>query len=207
MENKKKKWYNPKINSSIYVTGLPPDITTEEASEYFTKCGIFRVDPHTGEKRIKLYEGTDGKRKGDALIQYAREESIDLALEHLNESEIRPGYKIHVERATFQQKGNEYQPRKKKKTDKLEIYRIKSEIERLFTWSEDEEQQKGLRIVVLKGVFTPEEISKEPDPAQFVKDLEEDIKVECTQKVGEVERIVVYEVIFFTFSAGTAIPI
>ncbi len=99
-----------------------------------------------------------------------------------------------MERATFQQKGNEYQPRKKKKTDKLELFRIKSEIQRLFTWSEDEQLQKGLRIVILKDVFTLEEAAKEPDPAQFFKELEEDIRAECEAKLGEVERIVVYDV-------------
>eukprot|EP01022_Parablepharisma_sp_SALTPOND_P014368 TRINITY_DN1947_c0_g1_i1.p1 TRINITY_DN1947_c0_g1~~TRINITY_DN1947_c0_g1_i1.p1 ORF type:complete len:498 (-),score=72.93 TRINITY_DN1947_c0_g1_i1:3959-5362(-) len=202
-QNKKKKWYNPKISASVYVTGLPPDISQEELSEYFSKCGILRVDPHTGEKKVKIYEESDGRRKGDALIQYARGESIELALEHLNESEIRPGYKIHVERARFQQKGEEYQPRKKKKTDKLELYRIKTEIERLFTWSEDEVLQKGLKIVVMKGVFTLEEVSKDPNPEQFFKELEEDIKMECEQKLGEVERIVVYEVLCLIVKAKT----
>ena len=96
-ENKKKKWYNPKFNSNVYVSGLPPDIGDEELADYFTRCGIIRLDPHTGAKKMKIY-GEPGARKGDALIGYARDESIELALEHLNESEIRPGWKIHVER-------------------------------------------------------------------------------------------------------------
>jgi HIV Tat-specific factor 1 len=97
-ENKKKKWYNCKMNTSVYVSGLPQDITIEEIDAHFTRCGIIRLDPHTGEKRIKVYTEKDGAKKGDALISYAREESLDLALEHLNESEIKPGFKIHVER-------------------------------------------------------------------------------------------------------------
>jgi len=170
------------------------DITEQEICDYFGKCGIFRIDPHTGQKKIKIYEGKDGQRKGDALIQFAREESIELALENLNDSEIRPGHKIHLERATFQQKGEEYQPRKKKKTDKLELFRIKSEIERLFTWNEDDTLEKGLRIVIMKNVFKQEELEQEPDPNIFIKELEEDIKTECEKKCGPVERIVVYEV-------------
>lgn len=86
------------MNTSVYVSGLPQDITIQELDEHFTRCGIVRLDPHTGEKRIKIYTEKDGGKKGDALISYAREESLDLALEHLNESEIKPGYKIHVER-------------------------------------------------------------------------------------------------------------
>jgi HIV Tat-specific factor 1 len=175
------------------VTGLPLDITEEELGTYFAKCGILRIDPHSGEKKIKIYEN-DGKRKGDALIQYAKEESVDLALEHLNDSEIRQGYKIRVERATFQQKGSEYQARKKKKTDKLELYRIKTEVERLFTWNEEEEEERGLRIVVLKGVFTPEEIGNAENKQQFLKEIEEDIRAECTEKLGEIDRLILYDV-------------
>jgi len=179
----------------VYVTGLPLDITEEELFNYFTKCGILRVDPHSGDKKIKIYE-ENGKPKGDALIQYAKEESVDLALEHLNDSEIRQGYKIRVERATFQQKGAEYQARKKKKTDKLELYRIKTEVERLFTWNEEDEEERGLRIVILKGVFTQEEIESAENKEQFLKEIEEDIKSECTEKLGEIDRLTLYEVTF-----------
>lgn len=173
------------------------DISLEEVSAYFSKCGIIRIDQYTGEKRVKIYE-SEGKRKGDALIQYAKEESIELALEHLNDSEIKPGFKIHVEKAMFQQKGEDYQPRKKKKTDKLEMLKIRSEVERLFTWNEDDENQKGLRIVILKGLFTLEEVDKEENKEQFFKEIEDDIRSECAQKLGPVDRLVVYDVIYQT---------
>ena len=99
-ENKKKKWYNTKFNTNVYVSGLPKEITEAELSDFFLRCGIIRLDPHSGEKRIKIYED-NGIKKGDALISYAREESVDLAVEHLNDSEIKPGFKIHVERVSF----------------------------------------------------------------------------------------------------------
>eukprot|EP00854_Cymbomonas_tetramitiformis_P026421 gene26421-32414_t len=43
-ENKKKQqgWFDLKNNSSVYVTGLPPDTTVEEVSEVFSKCGIIK---------------------------------------------------------------------------------------------------------------------------------------------------------------------
>lgn len=170
------------------------DITEDELSEYFSKCGAIRLDPHTGEKKLKIYE-SDGKRKGDALIQYMKEESVELALEHLNDSDIRPDFKIRVEKATFQQKGSEYQARKKKKTDSLEIYRIKTEMERKFNWIEEGEEERGLKIVILKGMFTPEDIEKSGDKTQFVKDLEDEIWAECADKLGEVEKLVTYDVI------------
>ena len=76
------------------------------------------------------------------------------------------------------------------------MFRIKSEIERLLTWNEDEELQKGLKIVILKGLFTKEEVAKEESKEKFFKELEEDIRAECAQKVGDIERLVVYDVKF-----------
>eukprot|EP00826_Nyctotherus_ovalis_P018043 TRINITY_DN15367_c0_g1_i13.p3 TRINITY_DN15367_c0_g1~~TRINITY_DN15367_c0_g1_i13.p3 ORF type:complete len:133 (+),score=61.78 TRINITY_DN15367_c0_g1_i13:436-834(+) len=125
-----------------------------------------------------------------------KEESVELALEHLNDSDIRPDFKIRVEKATFQQKGSEYQARKKKKTDTLEIYRIKTEMERKFNWIEEGGEERGLKIVILKGMFTPEDIEKSGDKEQFVKDLEEEIWAECTQKLGEIEKLMTYDVVF-----------
>ena len=37
------------MNSSIYIQGLPLDITKEEMSEFFSKAGLIRLDPFTGE--------------------------------------------------------------------------------------------------------------------------------------------------------------
>ena len=47
-EKKKTLWHEPKINSSIYVKGLPEDITIEEMKEFFGKAGIIKIDPLTG---------------------------------------------------------------------------------------------------------------------------------------------------------------
>ncbi len=34
--------------------------------------------------------------KGDAAISYARQESVDIAIENLNDREIRSGFKVKV---------------------------------------------------------------------------------------------------------------
>jgi RNA recognition motif-containing protein len=44
-QNKKSKWFDNKINTFIYVKGLPKDVTTEEISKYFVKCGSLKIDP------------------------------------------------------------------------------------------------------------------------------------------------------------------
>ena len=46
-QKKKQKWYTPRINTNIYVTGLPPEITEEQMSEFFIKAGVIRLNPLT----------------------------------------------------------------------------------------------------------------------------------------------------------------
>lgn len=60
------------------------------------RCGVIRLDQETGKEMIKLYKNEEGINKGDARIGYMMVESVDMALEMLNETEIRPGFKIKV---------------------------------------------------------------------------------------------------------------
>lgn len=75
---------------------------------------------------IKMYRDDEGNLKGDARIGYMMEESVDMALEMLNDSEIRPGYKIKVTQAEFQMKGENYVPTKRAKLDKVEKLRYQA---------------------------------------------------------------------------------
>ena len=45
---------------------------------------------------IKLYKDEEGNNKGDARIGYAMVESVEMAMEMLNDTEIKPGFKISV---------------------------------------------------------------------------------------------------------------
>ncbi len=88
-------------------------------------------------------------------------ESVEMAIEMLNETEFRPGCaRISVEQAEFQQKGGDYVPRKKQKVDKLEMMRIKAEQERQLAWEDDLHtlHEKGLRIIILQGIYTQDEV-------------------------------------------------
>lgn len=50
-------------------------------------------------------------------------ESVDMAIEMLNESEIRPGCgRISVQMAEFQQKGHDYVPKKKSSSTRTRPY-------------------------------------------------------------------------------------
>lgn len=102
----KKRTSSAPKNTAIYVTGLPEDITVEELVSHFSKCGIIMDEIMTGKPRVKLYCDEEGRLKGDALIVYLREESVTLALNILDESEIRPTIKIRVQEAA-KNNGNE----------------------------------------------------------------------------------------------------
>ena len=89
------------MNTFVYASGLPTDITVDEIKTFFNKCGAIMIDPYTGKDKIKVYQDDDGQPKGDARICYSNIESVQMAIEWLNGSDIRPGFKVTVEEATF----------------------------------------------------------------------------------------------------------
>lgn len=50
----------------------------------------------TGKPKIKLYKSDDGKLKGDGLVTYFKEESVDLAVQLLDDSEFRFGDGVRI---------------------------------------------------------------------------------------------------------------
>lgn len=63
-------------NTSIYVHGLPLDVTLEEMTELFTKCGLLARD-EKGKDKIKLYRDSYNEIKGDALCTYIKVENYN----------------------------------------------------------------------------------------------------------------------------------
>ena len=119
------------MNTFIYVNGLPNDISEEELTEFFKKCGAIMIDPYSGRLKIKIYTDENGTPKGDARICYSNIESVQMSIELLNSSEIRAGYTVNIQEATFQMKGEVYRPREiGQKLDKVEKMRIKAEVDK-----------------------------------------------------------------------------
>ena len=73
--------------TSVYVSNLPKDVATSEVAEYFSKCGMIGEDAR-GQKRVKLYHDEEGNFKGDALVTYFKPESVPLALQLLDDTEL-----------------------------------------------------------------------------------------------------------------------
>ncbi len=102
------------------MTGLPPDTEQEEIVERFSKCGVIEED-EDGEPKVKLYAREDGSFSGDALVVFFKEDSVSLAVNLLDEAELRLGQShtlMKVTKADFAHKhnstgeGGEFRPRK-----------------------------------------------------------------------------------------------
>ena len=113
-------------NTAVYVTSLPTDVTVQEVNEVFSRCGVIAEEIDRGKPRIKLYTDDDGNFKGDALILYFRAESVDLAVQMLDDTDFRlgkpaPTGKMKVAPADFSYKTQKDAPAKSNNKDKKKI--------------------------------------------------------------------------------------
>lgn len=123
------------------------------------------------------------------MIGYEQEESVSIALDMLNEREIKPGYMIFIDRAKFDADPAQYlkQLNEKKKIDKIQLLKLKQDQKKHHGWQEDD-QIEGLKIVIITNLFSKEDVEREQDNEEFWKALEQDLLSECT-KIGPVAKI------------------
>lgn len=177
-------------NTNVYVSGLPPDITVDEFIQLMSKFGIIMRDPQTEEFKVKLYKDDQGNLKGDGLCCYLKKESVELALKLLDEDEIR-GYKLHVEVAKFQLKG-EYDASKKKK--KCKDYKKKLSMQqKQLDWRPERRagpnRLRHERVVILKNMFHPMDFEDDP---LVLNEIREDLRVECS-KFGQIRKLLLFD--------------
>ena len=193
----KRKRKKPKFSAKnskcwIYVTGLPTDTNQDEVTRFFQKAGIIDLDPETQAPKTKLYYSSENKLKGDASICYARPESVELALQLLDEAPFRledPTSVVKVQRAKFEQHGDSYKKKSAVSNAKRKVAKLAAL--QAVDWDESENGRisggrKGLCIIVLKHMFDPNNSND-----KVFAELEKQVHTTCEQ-YGSVEKITIF---------------
>ena len=198
----------PGAGSWVYVSGLPPDATEAELLSAFRVAGLFKADPVTGAPRVKLYRDSEGVCKGDGAVCYMLPPSVELAITLLDGAPFRPGGGdvLHVEAAKFEKKEGQAAPtgegRKRKRTLAAAVkgptlganVKARGLAEHAaLSWADDVADDavatsSGLRIVVLKKLFTPASLASEPGGAE---ELGAEVGEEAG-KYGELEKCTLF---------------
>lgn len=109
----------------------------EEVRAVFSKCGVIAEEIDQSKPRIKLYTDDQGNFKGDALIVYFRAESVDLAVQMLDDTDFRfgeagPSGKMKVQAADFSYKNQQEAPTKTSMKDKKKIIKKTQKLNKYF---------------------------------------------------------------------------
>lgn len=187
----------------------------------FSKAGLIMEDAD-GEPRIKLYTDPEtGRFKREALIVYLVENSVDLAVRLLDDSELVLGSgdgNMRVRKAEWDASAATNGEGATKKVQRTEEERKKigkraerqkkcvqhrcrcisvadASCRKLTDWSSDEEdakaaaRQQSQRVVVLEGMFSLQELERDPT---LLLDLKEDVRDECGT-IGDVTNVTLYD--------------
>ncbi len=167
--------------------------------------GIIAISPYDQQPRIKIYKEDKNSDvcKGDASLCYVAEPSVQLALDVLDGGYIRPNFKISVTRANFEvpaggsttvngTASDAANVGRKPPPSQAQIKVARNAAKQALAWNEDDDagianKSSALRIIVLEGMFRPEEFANE----SFESELEQDVAGECG-KFGVIEKITIF---------------
>jgi HIV Tat-specific factor 1 len=159
-----------RVNTAVFVTSIPLDAEFDEIRDIFSRCGVIAEEIDSGRPRIKMYTDDEGKFKGEALVVYFRPESVNLAIQMLDDSDFRLGVPgpqgpMRVQPADFSFKSQQEAPMKTSMRDKKKIIKRTQKLNnKLADWDDDEPaalvdtNSKFEKIVILKHMFTLQEL-------------------------------------------------
>lgn len=126
MQSNAQKQKKQRVNTAVFVTSIPLDADFEEIQDVFSKCGVIAEEIDSGRPRIKMYTDEEGGFKGEALVVYFRPESVNLAVQMLDDSNFRLGVPgplgpMRVQPADFSFKSQQEAPTKATMRDRRKI--------------------------------------------------------------------------------------
>jgi len=163
-------------------------------------------------------DDAEGECKGDASICYARPESVELALTLLDGAPFRlpsagitpknadESNVLHVERAKFEERQDQgdQKQQKQKLVSSAKRRVAKLAARQAMDWDDGEFNGrltgglKGLRIIVLKHIFRPDDLKRkggnstgDDEEEQLLGELELRVRTEC-EKFGDVEKMTLF---------------
>ena len=155
---------NPKKEAqlSIEITNLPSNITINQISIFCKKVGLLAVHPETGEDLI-LYN----PNKNKAIVTYSYPEGVNHAIKLLSGECFIENHKVKVERALKEPYDFSKWKESMRFTRKYHSYLGgEEEISNI--------EQKRLKILILKKVFKPKDLIKDPELyGKIIKDFTE----------------------------------
>ncbi|PHJ17535.1 rna recognition motif-containing protein [Cystoisospora suis] len=201
------RWVASRKNPNIYVSGLPRDCKEEELAELFKKAGVFKIDPETLRPKIRLYTDETGGCKGDALVSFVHESSVEIAIKYFDGASFREGgpYILQVQRAEFapkqtgtadssaggQTNSKEGAPSQSSsganggsrpaKRDRKKYLAAKYEQERLLSWGDAIDDGTGRRIIIMKPTYSSEEAAVYEAGDPFYEELRQELFDEIVQ--------------------------
>lgn len=191
---RKAEWFelDESQNTHVYVSGLPKSMNEDEFIDLMKVSGIIAKKNEPGHPfNIKMWKDKQGSFKGDARCCFVRPESVSLAITRLDGYQYDDKHQLHCERAKFQPKGS-YDPSKKPRTlDKKAKMKQKKTVEKLLSWAQKETLKVKQKKVILKNMFTPEEILED---AELILDLKQDVEDKCLELCGcEPKRVDIFD--------------
>lgn len=140
-------------NTSVFVSGLPLDASLHEIADVFARYGVLLEDDE-GKPRVKMYHDDATQAfKGEALVVYFKPESVELAIQLLDDTYLRAasgatsGPRMRVQRAEFHEasRGASDERRELSEADKKSIRRRMNRMHKYVDRTDTAKSTTGIR--------------------------------------------------------------